>query len=139
LNDIEGPKRIIYGFKPNLRDNHYATLRSLLHYLEFIIETQTLLNSNPARFGEIYSTSDLVKSQELINHFLIPLTYHIKKQDVYDMDRLKDAVIGDILERKYKVGIAGKTLTADTNLEDLKKAIDDVHAYIKEYNPQKLP
>lgn len=135
---IEGPKRIIYGFKPNLRDNHYATLRSLLHYLEFIIETQTLLNSNPARFGEIYSTSDLVKSQELINHFLIPLTYHIKKQDVYDMDRLKDAVIGDILERKYKVGIAGKTLTADTNLEDLKKAIDDVHAYIKEYNPQKI-
>ena len=135
---IEGPKRIIYGFKPNLRDNHYAALRSLLHYFEFIIDAQTLLNSNPTRFREIFSTSDIAKSQELINHFLIPLTYHIKKQDVYDMDRLKDAVIGDILERKFKVGIAGKTLTGDTNLEDLKKAIDDVRNYIKEYNPQKI-
>ena len=135
---IEGPKRIIYGFKPNLRDNHYAALRSLLHYLEFIIDAQTLLNSDPDRFREIFSTSDVAKSQELINHFLIPLTYHIKKQDVYDMDRLKDAVIGDILERKYKIGIAGKTLTGDTNLEELKKAIDNVRNYIKKYNPQKI-
>jgi hypothetical protein len=135
---IDGPKRIIYGFKPNLRDNHYAALRTLLHYLEFIIDTQMQLNSNPTRFCEIYSVSEIKSGQELINHFLIPLTYHIKKQDVYDMDRLKDAVIGDILERKYKVGIAGKTLTGDTNLEDLKKAIDDVRNYIKAYDPQKI-
>jgi len=135
---IEGPKRIIYAFKPNLRDNHYAALRSLLHYLEFIIDAQILLNSNPARFFELYSLTDKTKGQDVINHFLIPLTYHIKKQDVYDMDHLKDAVIGDILERKYKVGIAGKTLTGDTSLEDLKKAIDDVRNYIKEYDPQKI-
>jgi len=135
---IDGPKRLIYGLKPNLRDNHYAALRSLLHYIEFIIDSQILLNSNPARFCELYSLTDKTKGQDVINHFLIPLTYHIKKQDVYDMDRLKDAVIGDVLERKYKVGISGKTLTGDTNLEDLKKAIDDVRDYIKKYSPQKI-
>ncbi len=135
---IDGPKRIIYGLKPNLRDNHYAALRTLLHYLEFIIEAQMQLNSNPTQFCEKYSVSEIKTGQSLINHFLIPLTYHIKKQDVYDMDRLKDAVIGDILEKRYKVGIAGKTLTGETNLEDLKKAIDDVRNYIKNYDPQKI-
>ncbi len=138
FEQIEGPKRIIYGLKPNLRDNHYAALRTLLHFIEFIIEAQKLLNSNPDRFCELYSLSDKTKGQDVINHFLIPLTYHIKKQDVYDMDRLKDAVIGDVLDTKYNVGIGGKTLTGDTNLEDLKKAIDDVRKYIKEYAPQKI-
>lgn len=135
---IEGPKRIIFGFKPNLRDNHYASLRSLLHYLEFIIESQALLNSNPTRFCELYSVSDRAKGQILINHFLIPLSYHLKKQDVYDMDRLKEAVFGDILYKKYKVNIVGRSLTGDSNLDELKKAIDDVRNYVKEYNPQKI-
>ncbi len=135
---IDGPKRIIYGLKPNLRDNHYAALRTLLHYFEFIIDAQMQLNSNPTRFCEIYSVSDINEGQILINHFLIPLTYHIKKQDVYDMDRLKDAVIGDILEKKFNVDIAGKTLTGDTNLEELKKAIDNVRNFIKGYDPQKI-
>lgn len=135
---IEGPKRTIYGLKPNLRDNHYAALRTLLHHLEFIIQAQTLLNTNPIRFCELFSISDMANCQKLINHFLIPLTYHIKKQDVYDMDRFKEAVFGDELKRKYKVGIAGNALTGDTNLENLKKAIDDVRNYINEYNPQKI-
>lgn len=135
---IEGPKRIIYGFKPNLRDNHFATLRSLRHYLEFIIESQILLNTNPTLFCEVYSLSDIKKGQELINHFLIPLTFHLKKQDVYDMDRFKKAVFGEILEQKYNVKIKGKTLTGDTGLDDLKKAIDEVKDFVNEYDSKSI-
>ena len=135
---IEGPKRVIFGFKPNLRDNHYASLRTLLHYLEFIIDSQTLLNASPTRFCELYSVPDSETGQKLINHFLIPLTYHLKKQDVYDMDRLKEAVLGDILNKKYNIGIIGKTLTGDSSLDELKKAIDDVKNFIKEYDPNKI-
>ena len=109
-----------------------------MHYLEFIIDAQVELNSNPTQFCEKYSVSEIKTGQDSINHFLIPLMYHIKKQDVYDMDRLKDAVIGDILERKYKVGIAGKTLTWRHKFGNLKKAIDDVRNYIKNYDPQKI-
>lgn len=134
----EGPKRVVFGLKPNLRDNHYAALRSLLHYAEFIIQQQISLNSDPARFCEIYSVSDKADGQSLINHFLIPLTYHIKKQDVYDMERFKDAVIGNVLSERYNVRMAGDTLTGDTSLEDLKKAIDDVRDFIKEYSPEKI-
>ena len=42
---IDGPKRIIYGFKPNLRDNHYAALRSLLLGLTRLTE-RSLANEN---------------------------------------------------------------------------------------------
>ena len=92
-----------------------------------------MLNTNPKQFCENYSISDPVEGQNLINHFLIPLTYHIKKQDAYDMYRLRDAVIGDVIENRFNASIAGTILTGDTNLDDLKKAIDNVRNYSKHY------
>ncbi|MFW9965242.1 MAG: hypothetical protein ACFFCX_16840, partial [Candidatus Sifarchaeia archaeon] len=47
-NDIffkkeDNPARLIMGLKPNLRDNHYATLRTLQHSFEFIALMQKQL------------------------------------------------------------------------------------------------
>jgi hypothetical protein len=132
----EGPKRIIYGLKPNLRDNHYASLRTLLHFAEFIINSQKALNSDPNGFCGKYDLKNPSDAQELIEQYLIPLTYHIKKQDAYDMGRLKDAVVGDRL-RNYFNGsdVQGKVLTGDSGLDELKETIDKVREFVKNYDP----
>ncbi|SES91257.1 Helicase conserved C-terminal domain-containing protein [Methanococcoides vulcani] len=133
----DGPKRIIYGLKPNLRDNHYASLRTLLHYAEFIITSQKELNSNSSKFCAKYGITNSKEAQKLLNHYLVPLTYHIKKQDVYDMGRLKDAVVNDALKKNEfnNSDIQGIVLTGDSELEDLKKAIDKVRDFVFNYNP----
>lgn len=133
----EGPKRIIYGLKPNLRDNHYASLRTLLHFAEFTINSQRNLNSNPNHFCAKYGLNDVYDAQKLLNQYLVPLTYHIKKQDAYDMGRLKDAVISDSLKENYDIfDMQGTVLTGDSDLEDLKKAIDNVRSFVREYDPK---
>lgn len=133
----EGPKRIIYGLKPNLRDNHYASLRTLLHFAEFIINAQKDFNSNPNSFSIKYYLKDSSGAQELINQYLIPLTYHIKKQDAYDMGRLKDAVVGDRLKTHFNGSdVKGEVLTGDSSLDQLKEAIDKVRDYVKNYDPK---
>jgi len=132
----DGPKRIIYGLKPNLRDNHYASLRTLLHFAEFIIGAQKFLNSNPDDFCLKYELSDVTDAQNLINQYLVPLTYHVKKQDAYDMGRLEDAVIGDKLKNKLNGSdVKGKVLTGDSGLEELKEAIDNVRKIVINYDP----
>lgn len=132
----EGPKRIIYGMKPNLRDNHYATLSTLLYAAEFMIEKQKELNTDPTQLCAQYSLSDKDEAQKLLNRYLIPLTYHIKKQDAYNMVHLQETVIGDTLKKEYNgSNVLGHTLTGDSNLEELKVSIDNVHKYIHEYDP----
>ncbi|WP_084385889.1 helicase-related protein [Methanoculleus horonobensis] len=130
-----GPKRVIYGFKPNLRDNHYATLRTLLHYAEFIINAQSSLNTDPDGFCEEYLLESVNSAQVLIKQFIIPLTYHLKKQDAYDMQRLQDAVVAEPLTQHYGAGVEGVPLTGDDSLEELKQTIDDIKSYVAEYSP----
>jgi len=132
----DGPKRIIFGLKPNLRDNHYAALRTLLHQIEFIVSSQTQLLNDPNEFLKQYNVSSVQEGQELINQYLVPLTYHIKKQDAYDMERLKDPVIEDYIGPRNIGHIKGTTLTGDSSLEDLKNAISSIKSYINSYNPQ---
>jgi hypothetical protein len=135
----EGPKRIIYGMKPNLRDNHYAALSTLLYTAEFMIEKQKELNMNSTQFCTQYSLSDKKQAQELLNQYLIPLTYHIKKQDAYNMRHLQETVIGDKLKKEYNgSNVLGHTLTGDNNLEELKISIDNVHKYIRDYDPNAI-
>jgi Helicase conserved C-terminal domain len=142
LNDFffetkDGPKRIIYGLKPNLRDNHYASLRSLLHFAEFIINAQKELNSNLSDFCVIYSIKNASDAQTLLNQYLVPLTYHIKKQDAYDMGRLKDAVVCDKLRKNFNGSdVQGTVLTGDSGLEELKAAIDKVRDFVVNYDPK---
>jgi len=132
----EGPKRIIYGLKPNLRDNHYASLRTLLHFAEFIINAQKDLNSDSDSFCKRYNLENVSEAQGLINQYLIPLTYHIKKQDAYDMRRLDDAVVGDRLKNRFNgSNVQGRVLTGDSSLEELKEAIDRVRNFVKNYDP----
>ncbi|WP_082122703.1 DEAD/DEAH box helicase [Methanoculleus sediminis] len=130
-----GPKRVIYGFKPNLRDNHYAALRTLLHYAEFVINAQSSLNTDPDGFCEEYLLENVNNAQELIKQFIIPLTYHLKKQDAYDMQRLQDAVVAEPLTQHYGAGVEGVPLTGDNSLEQLKQTIDDIKSYVTEYSP----
>lgn len=132
----EGPKRIIYGLKPNLRDNHYAVLRTLLHHIEYIVDAQKNLNKNPSEFKTKFNLTSKEEAQELIEQYLIPLTYHLKKQDAYDMERLKEPVIGDYIKLKKIGHIGGTTLTGDCPLEDLKKVISEVKKHIEDYDPQ---
>ena len=133
----EGPKRIIYGLKPNLRDNHYASLRTLLHFAEFIINAQKDLNLDLNNFSSKYNLNNSSEAQELLNQYLIPLTYHIKKQDAYDMERLKDAVVGDYLKTHFNGSdVKGEVLTGDSSLDQLKEAIDKVRDYVKNYDPK---
>ncbi len=133
----KGPKRIIYGLKPNLRDNHYASLRTLLHFAEFIINSQNELNSKPQDFCLKYGLNNEFEAQNLLNQYLVPLTYHIKKQDAYDMGRLKDAVVSDTLKKDeyYESDLQGTVLTGDSDLEELKETIDKVRDFIIKYDP----
>lgn len=132
----DGPKRIIYGLKPNLRDNHYASLRTLLHFAEFIIKAQNDLNLNLPNFCLKYGLMDVSEAQSLINQYLVPLTYHIKKQDAYDMGRLEDAVVGDTLKKNFTgSNLKGTVLTGDSGLEELKEAIDNVRKFVINYDP----
>ncbi|VVB86322.1 DEAD/DEAH box helicase [uncultured archaeon] len=133
----EGPKRIIYGLKPNLRDNHYASLRTLLHFAEFIIRSQKELNIDSNSFCSKYDIIGSSEAQELINQYLIPLTYHIKKQDAYDMGHLEDAVVGDRLKTHFNGSyVKGAVLTGDSSLDDLKKGIDRVREFVNNYDPK---
>jgi len=130
---LKGPQRIIYGLKPNLRDNHYASLRTLLHQIEFIIKQQNMLNEKPKRFEKKYSIKE-EEGQELINYYFIPLTYHLKKQDAYDMDRLKSAVVNDRLIKKAKIKMKGDVVTGDCSLYELRRIIERVENYFKNNN-----
>lgn len=137
----EGPKRIIYGLKPNLRDNHYASLRTILHYCEFILQKQYELNHDPTKFSEVYGLSR-EEAQDLINQFIVPLSYHVKKQDALDMQKFEQEVIVDELNRKSdgeKIDRGrrcnGTPVTGSSSLEDLKEVIDCIRKFVKEYDP----
>lgn len=132
---VEGPKRIIFGMKPNLRDNHYASLISLLHYGEFIIEAQRELNKDPSEFCKKYSLSNPFDAQDLLTKYIAPLTYHIKKQDAYEMSRLDETVIGDALTFTHNSDMKGQTLTGDDELNTLKMAINSIHHTVNSYDP----
>ncbi|ABD41247.1 helicase-like protein [Methanospirillum hungatei JF-1] len=135
---LNGPKRIICGLKPNMQDNHTATLRTLLYYAEFIIEAQLTLLKNPDEFTKKYGCKTPQEAQDIITQFIVPVTYHLKKQDVQDMSRFRDYIINGELSQRYPGSVIGKVLTGDSKLEELKVAMNEVRDYIKNYNPEKV-
>jgi len=138
FTNLQHPKRIIIGLKPNLRDNHYASLRTLLHFGEFIVNAQKRLNSTPNAFLAEYGLGSVAKAQSLISQYLIPLSYHLKKQDAYDMQRLMDEVTTEPLRKTSNTVIRPTVLTGDSELDELKMAMDDVRSYIEFYDPDQL-
>ncbi len=131
---IDYPNRIIFNLKPNIRDNHYACLRTLLHFAEFLSTSQRNLLKDPREFCLKYGLNAEIEGWELIKTYLIPLTYHIKKQDAYDMLRLKDVVINDSLHRNQNSHLKGDVISGDSSLEDLKNTIQLVKTIVRDYS-----
>lgn len=129
-----GQRRLVYGLKPNLRDNHYASLRTLLHTYEFLSYEQRRLAQDGSLFMSKYGFCDENSALQCLASHMIPLTYHLKKQDAEDMDRLADAVINDTLDRNQMGKVNGIVLTGDRGLDELKETIDLIHKTIKTYD-----
>lgn len=128
------PKRLIYGMKPNMRDNHYATLRTILHLIEFLDKEQKSYLKSPSEFLTKFGLESSEEATQIFEDFLTPLTYHLKKQDAEDMFRFTDAVINDPLERYEKTKVRGIVLTGDRGIDELKSAIDKVRDKVKHYS-----
>ena len=126
-------KRLIYGMIPNLRDNHYATLRTLLHTVEFVDMEQRNFMSNPQRWLNKYGMKEENDAIQTFKDFLTHLTYHLKKQDAEDMSRFSDAVINDALSKEAKITTRGIVLTGDKGLEELKNTIDIIRNKSTQY------
>ncbi|OPX59372.1 MAG: hypothetical protein A4E29_01321 [Methanomassiliicoccales archaeon PtaB.Bin134] len=134
----EGPNRIIIGLKPNFRDNHYASLITLLHFSTFIITAQKELNANPDDFCIKFGCVDNKEAQDLINQYLLPITYHLKVQDAEDMARLQREFIRENLLNEHGSEFNGMTLTGGSGLKELKEAMRYVSEYLKNYDPSKV-
>jgi hypothetical protein len=127
-------KRIIFGLKPNLRDNHYATLRSILHAAEFLLRSSFKLLDQPEQFCSKYRV-DVTGGRELIKQFIVPLSFHIRKQDAYDMGKFQRDVITPELSKISEGSVCTSiTLTGDGELEDLKKAMNSIREYVAGFN-----
>lgn len=125
-------KRIIVGMKPNMRDNHYATLRTILHLIEFLDKEQKDFLSSPEKFLLRYDLKSKEDAIQIFKDFLTPLTYHLKKQDAEDMFRFTDAVINDALKKTARVN--GIVLTGDSGIDELKQTIDLVRKKASDYS-----
>jgi len=129
---IPGEKRLIYGLKPNLRDNHYASLRTLRHVYEFLYEAQKSFMDDKARFLSEYGFSTEDEAQhEFIKH-LTALTYHPKVQDAEDMARFTNTVINDYLDPNSYLN--GTVLTGGRGLDELKQVINNVRKIADNYD-----
>jgi hypothetical protein len=130
----ESTKRLIYGMIPNLRDNHYATLRTILHATEFIDREQHNFLANPKVWNTKYGMKDDAEAIQTFKDFLTILTYHLKKQDAEDMSRFSGAVINDVLAKEASITTRGVVLTGDKGLDELKKTIDIIRNKSAKYS-----
>ena len=127
-------KRIIYGMKPNLRDSHYAALRTVLHYAEFIDNEQHRFLNDKLSYLKEYGYRDEEIALDEFRMHLTALTYHLKRQDAEDMYRFTDTVINDSLARNNHVRVNGTVLTGERGLDELKQTIDIVRDIAKSYD-----
>lgn len=126
-------KRLIYGMIPNLRDNHYATLRSILHATEFLDVEQRRFMEDPKTWLFKYGMKEEDQAINTFRDFLSILTYHLKKQDAEDMNRFSGAVINDVMKKLAGIAIRGMVLTGDKGIDELKSTIDKVKSMALEY------
>jgi len=129
--------RLIYGMIPNLRDNHYATLRTILHAIEFIDKEQRNFIQDRKEWCNKYGMKNEDEAINTFKDFLTILTYHLKKQDAEDMSRFSDIVINEPLKKESDITTNGIVLTGDKGLDELKKAIDHIKNKFSEYDIEK--
>lgn len=133
----ENIQRLIYGMKPNIRDNHYSTLRTTLHAIEFLDKAQKEFLEDNAKFYNKYGLKNEEEAITLFKDYLSILTYHLKKQDAEDMDRFSDAVINDTLTNENISLSKGTVLTGDSGIDKLKETIDKIISNSKNYDIDK--
>ena len=126
-------KRLIYGLIPNLRDNHYATLRTILHAIEFLDGEQRDFINNPEIWIHKYGMKHTDEAIQTFKDFITILTYHLKKQDAEDMLRFSEPVIDNALEKR-KISTHGSVVTGDMRLDQLKKTIDSIKSRSATYS-----
>ena len=120
-------KRLIYGMKPNQRDNHFACLRHLSIAFDFIKNSMEQIVEDAEGFAEKYALAG-GKSEaiEIIKRHFSYLTYHHKVQDAIEMERMSYVELD-----KWNVS-SQKVLIGNTSLEDLKETIDSIRKTVKE-------
>ncbi len=74
---------------------------------------------------------------QTFNDFLTILTYHLKKQDSEDMNRISDAVINEPLRKELDITTKGRVLTGDKGLDELKETIDRIKNKSSTYDIEK--
>ena len=129
--------RLIYGMIPNLRDNHYATLRTILHAIEFIDKEQRNFIQDRKEWCNKYGMKSENEAIQTFKDFLTILTYHLKKQDSEDMNRFSDVVINEPLKKESNITTRGIVLTGDKGLDELKETIDHIKNKFSEYDIEK--
>ena len=115
-------QRVIFGLRPNYRDNQFACLLTLKYIAQFILE----LEKNKDEFAKKYGgTIDDLNS--ILTLYKSILTYHNKRSDVNSMNYFLQTVVNSNFEDKG--GVIGLPLTGDNTLDEIRSHINKVETY----------
>lgn len=122
-------QRQLVGLKPNLRDNHFASLLTLKHVSGFIEN----IEDDIEKFSEENSFK-VDELSEIISNYKRILTYHNRKNDAKAMSIFLDTVVNSKLENYL---ITPKVLTGDNTLDEIKELINVVNNYFDDPDTDK--
>lgn len=123
--DEQGNKlthRIIYGMKPNGRDNQTAILISLRHVSKFLWEFEQNIQSNAKRYG-----CSVEECDRLIEYHNKILTYHGKISDVHTINHFLDDVVNTDDMNRYTA--KGYPLLGERSLAEIGDLIKSVESH----------
>ena len=122
-------QRQLIGLKPNLRDNHFASLLTLKYLSEFI----ECVENNIEYFSH-ENSFEKVELFEIIQNYKTILTYHNRKNDAKAMSMFLDTVVNSKLSNYL---ITPKVLTGDNTLDEIKELINLVNGYFEDPQTEK--
>lgn len=122
-------QRQLIGLKPNLRDNHFASLLTLKHLSEFIETVENDIETFSKQNG--FNNEELI---EIVDSYKNILTYHNRKNDAKAMRMFLDTVVNSKLDNFL---ITPKVLTGDNTLDEIKELISLVNNYFEDPDSDK--
>lgn len=114
--------RIIYGIKPNGRDNQYAILISLKYLSKFLWEFNEKIQDKAKDYD-----CTVEDCEELIEYHNKILTYYGKVSDVHTINHFLDGVVNEKADKRYVV--EGHTLLGEKSLDEIGDLIESVQSY----------
>lgn len=111
-------ERLLFGLKPNMRDNQYATLLTIYHICEFLKH----VNANLTAFATKYGISENAL-EEVLKKYQCLLTYHGKIADCFDIDYFMESVVTSKLS---DFTVEKAPLTGNNTLEEIKDVIKKI-------------